>query len=405
MFKYRDDPQRTHVNTKYSLILDVNPCVGHWTVRIMMGVIALSVFSVTGISAELAPIDQAVTLAQVRDTGRIHTLLVLEDRNNTITGVDLSLHSGLFVEDPFRVIHALKHRGIVALAQNPAVSRQTWSYTELLPVSRNYRHHVAAATNYTEHAEETELDEGVFLFPKIVQGTPAVTTIVAKPDYLLDYEVELCVQFDRAIDNIADFSQSQLGFFICGDFTDRASLLRGVDTSNIESGIGFTDAKSIPGFFPTGPYLVIPRDWRTFLEKVRLRLTVNNQLRQNARAVDMIMPLDEIVATALNIGHEKKWRYAKKSLSLLPQGGLQKGAVVLTGTPAGVIFRPPGTGVILRSGLNYVFSGAFIETAAVDYVVEEHIDQQQRAGVYLEPGDTVALTGTFLGGITVKITD
>jgi 2-keto-4-pentenoate hydratase/2-oxohepta-3-ene-1,7-dioic acid hydratase in catechol pathway len=390
---------------KYCLTIksSIVQCLGVRTVKVMATLMALTLYALPGFSGELAPIDEAVTLAQVRDKGRIHTLLVLADRHKSITGIDLSAYSGLFVADPFQIVRKLGHQGLVALAQSSTAPKRTWPYTELLPVSRNYQHHVAVGTNYPEHAEETDLDEGVFLFPKIVQGTPPITGIVAKPDYLLDYEVELCVQFDRVIKNVTDFAQSQKGFFVCGDFTDRASLLREVDTSNIESGIGFTDAKSMPGFFPTGPYLVIPRDWQGFLEKIRLRLFVNEQLRQDAQVVDMIMPLDEIVTTALQTGREARWRYAKKPVSLLPKDKLQKGAVVLTGTPAGVVFRPPGTGFIVRHGLGYVFSGAFLKTGPVDYVVEKHIDRQMAEGKYLKPGDSIALTATFLGAITVTI--
>jgi len=75
-----------------------------------------------------------------------------------------------------------------------------------------------------------------------------------------------------------------VGLFLCGDFTDRAQLMRLVDSSNIQSGIGFTDAKRQQGFFPTSPYLVVTRDWRDFLKELRLQLSVNNEVGLRMKA-------------------------------------------------------------------------------------------------------------------------
>jgi len=175
-------------------------------------------------------------------------------------------------------------------------------------------------------------------------------------------------------------------YFLSGDFTDRAQLMRLVDTSNIQSGIGFTDAKSQQGFFPTGPYLVVPKNWRDFLKEIRLQLSVNNELKQNSDASEMILPVDELAEKALKSGADSKWQYKNSAVPLLPGKILGKGMTILTGTPEGVIFRPPSGGYKFRNIVKYIFTGGFFRTGPKQYVIEQFIADNLLEKKYLQSG-------------------
>ena len=84
---------------------------------------------------------------------------------------------------------------------------------------------------------------------------PVRSRVDSKPDVLLDYEVELCMRFDRTISSPEDFDAAVKGLFLCGDFTDRGKLIRLVDPDNLDSGRGFSDGKSRVDFYPSGALL------------------------------------------------------------------------------------------------------------------------------------------------------
>jgi len=194
-----------------------------------------------------------------------------------------------------------------------------------------------------------------------------------------------------------------VGLFLCGDFTDRAQLMRLIDTSNVRSGIGFTDAKSQRGFFPTGPYLVVPKNWREFLKEIRLQLSVNNELKQNSYASEMILSVDEVAAKALESGTESRWQFKDAAVPLLPDKTLRKGMVILTGTPEGVIFRPPSSGYKFRHIMQYIFSGGFFRGGPKQYVIEQYIGDNLHEKNYLQPGDFVSLRATYLGNVQIEM--
>src|SRR5690606_5250566 len=133
-----------------------------------------------------------------------------------------------------------------------------------------------------------------------------------------DYEVEICVRFDRPIGSLEDFDAAMKGFFVCGDFSDRAMLVERIDRSNVASGIGFSDAKSGPDFFPTGPVLVIPHDWAGFVDAERMITQVNGQMRQDARGHEMILDFRELTAKALNDRMIPRYVHQGRNVTLFP---------------------------------------------------------------------------------------
>jgi acylpyruvate hydrolase len=111
------------------------------------------------------------------------------------------------------------------------------------------------------------------------------------------------------------------GYLVLNDITDRRIQKEEVQNSR---------AKGFDTFCPMGPALVTTRELRD-PGNLLLRLTVDGEVRQEARTSGLVHSVDEV-------------------LSFLSQGmTLEPGDVVATGTPPGVgVFRDPK--VFLRDG-------------------------------------------------------
>lgn len=365
---------------------------------------AIVVFATHSYALELAPLEKALSLAQFEQAGQTHTLLVLADNGAEVTGIDISARSGFYPDDSFDLVGQLGYETLVQYA-SAEIPKLSLPYAALLPQSGTSRQHIGAGINYPEHGEETGQETRPFVFPKIVQATGSREIIAFHSDQLLDYEVELCARFDQDIAQPEDIETAMVGLFLCGDFTDRALLMRLIDTSNVQSGIGFTDAKSQQGFFPTGPYLVVPQNWRNFLKEIRLQLSVNNELKQDSYASEMVLSTDKLAAKALESGaeSESRWQFEGAVVPLLPDKLIEKGMAILTGTPEGVIFRPPSSGFKFRSILQYIFTASFLRGGPTQYVIEQYIEENILAKNYLQPGDMVIVGATYLGNIQIEI--
>jgi 2-keto-4-pentenoate hydratase/2-oxohepta-3-ene-1,7-dioic acid hydratase in catechol pathway len=204
---------------------------------------------------------------------------------------------------------------------------------------------------------------------------------------------------------MADFEAALKGFYLCSDFTDRATLLRLMDVGDMGSGVGFTDAKSGAGRFAVADRLVVPRDWRAFLDGVPLRLTLNGELRQQATGADMLLKLDEIVALALSAGDSDQWRYRGEPVRLLEGGEIAAGQTVLTGTPGGVLMQIPSAGFLLGNGLKWLFTLAWLDESLQDFLVDAFVEDAEEEGTFLKPGDVVDMDAGVLGAVSVTVSE
>jgi len=350
-------------------------------------------------SPQIAPIEQALTLTQVQTETSIDTLLVTAQQSNTISGINLSKHLNANPADPLDMVTKFGEDKIRALAQ---ASPTSYALDSLVIPNNLKMEQMAAGANYAAHGEEVG-GAKVFLFPKYAQPTADNTTLTTSKGELLDYEIELCARFDRDINTMSDFQAATKGIFLCGDFTDRAVLLRLVDKDNIESGVGFTDGKSGSGRFPIGAFTVVPKDWSAFLANTQMTLTVNNELKQAASGKMMIQKLDGILDSAFAEKGDTRWIYQEQNIPLLKGNTLYKGQSILTGTPEGVTFRPPGKGFIAMNALKWIATGSFISHSAVNYVVGEFIEEELTTKRYLQPGDVVEMQASYLGKVSVNI--
>lgn len=369
------------------------------TTTLLVLATGLAATAANGQTLGIAPLADALTFARTRpDAGR-HVLAVVRYADGAVTGVDLAALLGRPVADPIEILRSEGAQALrVRIAAAPESARLTVSATDLdLPVDLR-DHHVAAGTNYPEHAGEAEVQDGPFLFAKLVQPTAPRAT-VSVGDALLDYEVELAFVTLGAL--AAGDVPETMGLVACNDYTDRATLLRHVDVWNPASGVGFTTGKSAPGYLPVGDLFVVPRDVRAFAAALELRLDVNGEPRQRAKVSEWIWDLDRILAETW-ARREVAWDHRGRTVSLLsPDGTIPDRTLVMAGTPAGTVFRGVDLGTRARGALGWIFGGWDVPLAR--RIVETYIRDARAAGTYLRPGDRVTIAVDRLGTLDNEI--
>jgi 2-keto-4-pentenoate hydratase/2-oxohepta-3-ene-1,7-dioic acid hydratase in catechol pathway len=394
--------------------------IGKW-LAIIVAIAALGVFAVWATSPDpgynpasfedepvaigIAALDEAITLAQFKDReDRVRTIFVTRFEGERITGIDLEELGAAPGNDAFTAL-ADADLSLVRIGQFDGLLQTTVAITELLPSGPSGEQHIGTGTNFPEHADEARSDS-VFQFPKFGRASPARTTVRADAAILLDYEVELCVRFDRDLRSPADFDAAVKGFFLCGDFTSRNALINLADPDNLDSGRGFSDAKSGPDFFPTGPFLVIPDDWQTFISNVRMTTSVNGSPRQDARGSEMTFDFRALVEKALGDMKEPRFLFGDSYVKLMPDAAIPASATLMSGTSEGTIFTPPSRGDIIEAMVAYLSQGGplagerFLEVARQTFIANELASKH-----YLQPGDTVKHGSSSLGDIIVRVVD
>ncbi len=228
--------------------------------------------------------------------------------------------------------------------------------------------HLAAGTNYAEHADEVLLDDPPFLFPKLAAATPWNAPIPWTKR--LDYEAELA-----AIPLATTTGPDELPGYaalLVNDVTDRLTLVRELDLDEPMGTTGFAAGKGQAGFLPVGPWLVIPRE-QQFYRDLEFRLYVDGRLRQRFNTRDMILSIDDIVQQAF---HDRSMDYRRGSegVSLIPDEGVPTGSLILTGTAGGVVFKPLNiwwqpayleSGDVVRTEASYL--GVLQNTVVLEY--------------------------------------
>ncbi|WP_299743174.1 fumarylacetoacetate hydrolase family protein [uncultured Tateyamaria sp.] len=357
----------------------------------------------------ILPVTQGFTLALTQDeAGRPAPLLVTNLSGAEISAIDLTEHGAENTKDLFGAMRDVGERQLTMLfrqAQEPgnADLTQSYGFDGLLSVAGSGNRHVASGTNFVEHAEETQ-SQSVFNFPKFGQPTPPVTEVTHAPGVLLDYEVELCMLFDRNIATIDDFDEAEKGLFLCGDFTDRAVLSRMIDVDNFDSGSGFSDAKSGPDFFPTGGFLVVPNDWKSFVGNERIVTFRNGQLRQDARGGEMILDFRQLTERVLADATSTRFVYQGRAHTLIEDRRISLGQVLMSGTPEGVIFMPPSWRQMTRGVIRYLWSGAFLNgTSGYEGVVNSFIRDELESKRFLQPDEQITYVSASMGTVSVTV--
>ncbi|MBN2426545.1 MAG: fumarylacetoacetate hydrolase family protein [Calditrichaceae bacterium] len=182
---------------------------------------------------------------------------------------------------------------------------------------------IGIGLNYTEHIEEMHSqktgDPVIFLKP------PSALCDMSKPIRILtDYgavhhEIELAVCISKKGSNIAekDAYHFVAGYGLILDLT-----LRDLQMEYKKAGLPWAVAKGFDNSCPVSTF--VPAKQISNPHNLNLRLTINNQLKQNGHTSQMIYRIPELIA------------YISKFFTLM------EGDLILTGTPAGVGPIVPG---------------------------------------------------------------
>ncbi len=351
-----------------------------------------------GLSAgavEIAPPGLALTFAKVG----AGVVLITDYDGETVKGVNLTCALGRPVSDPIEVYLAAGHSRLQALAgARDAKCLLASKVADLgIPVGLG-NHHIAAGTNFPEHAGEAEVEGGPFLFAKVVEPTAFNSTVVAGAG-LLDYEVELAWVTLEPLRKGTE--PESLGLILCNDYTDRATLLRSIDVSDVESGKGFTTGKSFPGYLPVGNLFVIPSDYREFAAGLELRLDVNGESRQRAMVSQAIWDIDAMIEQVWQ-WQERRWDHRGEQVSLLlEQDVIAARTLLMGGTPSGTAFQGIPLGTRASGFGSWLFGGW--GKSIVDNVIDSYTEGALREQRFLQAGDRVVIDVDRMGVIDNRI--
>ncbi|WP_379150736.1 fumarylacetoacetate hydrolase family protein [Paenibacillus sp. sgz5001063] len=188
---------------------------------------------------------------------------------------------------------------------------------------------ICVGLNYRRHAEETgmPLPEYPILFSKFTNSLAGHGMEVPLPGTTqkVDYEAELGIVIGRTVKNISEEEalDAVFGYFATNDLSARDLQTR---TSQWLAG------KSCDRFAPVGPY-VVTKDEVGEPGLLRIRSSVNGEIRQDSNTSDMIFNCQQIIS------------YISGCMTLSP------GDIILTGTPEGVMMGyPPELQIYLQPG-------------------------------------------------------
>ena len=204
---------------------------------------------------------------------------------------------------------------------------ESLSKYKLLAPIKNPNKIICLAFNYADHAQEQGLkpptSPSIVIKPRTaLNGTGSD---IVCPDFVteLDYEVELALVIKRDCKNIglADVSDAIFGYMVFNDISARDIQFQDKQ---------FTRAKSFDSFAPCGPWITTS-DEISDLYNLKMTTKVNGITRQDSNTCNMSIKIHDIVSQLSKVMT------------------LEKGDIISTGTPAGVMLNKPGA-VFLKHG-------------------------------------------------------
>jgi 2-keto-4-pentenoate hydratase/2-oxohepta-3-ene-1,7-dioic acid hydratase in catechol pathway len=195
----------------------------------------------------------------------------------------------------------------------------------LSPVTRNQQF-VCQGANYRQHMIESGMDPDAkkfnMIFTKATSCLVAADSDLIKPRNVrfLDYEIELGLVMKRAISGATKVTDANLHEFIAGVVIVNDYSARDIQIPQMQ----FYKGKSFRTFGPVGPYLCLldAKDMH-YLKALQLRLTVNDQVRQNDSTANLVYGPAETLTELASVQD------------------LDVGDLLATGTPAGCALSIP----------------------------------------------------------------
>lgn len=183
---------------------------------------------------------------------------------------------------------------------------------------------VAQMVNYRSHARDSGFTGDIppAFFRKASGSVSGPGEAVVRPSHVkfLDYEIELGLVMGAPLPIGTVVEERDLPAYVAGLVVTNDISARDVQLTKTQ----FYESKSYPTFTPTGPHLALlePEDFAHLLD-LRLRLSVNGDLRQDRTLADMIV------------------RPAQALTLLARFQTLDPGDLLLTGTPGGTALKSP----------------------------------------------------------------
>ena len=221
---------------------------------------------------------------------------------------------------------------VAAAAAQPAVPAR--SLDLLSPVTAPARV-VAQAVNYRSHAAESGFNPDKIppvFFRKSSHSLTGPAGDITRPPGVgfLDYEVELGLVIGAELPVGTTVTQETLHHYVAGLVVTNDVSARQIQLTKTQ----FYESKSYPTFTPAGPWLALAgaADLAR-IGSLRLTLSVNGEVRQNAMAAEMIVTP------------------ARALTALSKFQPLSPGDLLLTGTPGGTALKAPPKAVEKLAGL------------------------------------------------------
>jgi 2-keto-4-pentenoate hydratase/2-oxohepta-3-ene-1,7-dioic acid hydratase in catechol pathway len=186
---------------------------------------------------------------------------------------------------------------------------------------------ICLAFNYVDHAKEQNLtpptDPAIVIIPRTtLNGT---NSEIICPNFVkqLDYEVELAIIISKDCKNVQekDAMNHIFGYMVFNDVSARD--IQAQDKQ-------FGRAKGFDTFAPCGPWITTT-DEITDPQNLKMTTKVNGTLRQNSNTANMFIKISSIIAKLSKVMT------------------LERGDIISTGTPAGVMLNKPDA-VFLKDG-------------------------------------------------------
>jgi len=205
--------------------------------------------------------------------------------------------------------------------------KENISKYKLLPPIPNPNKIICLAFNYVDHAKEQGLqapeDPALVIKPRTALNS--TNSDIVCPDFVtqLDYEVELALIIGKNCKNVSvdDAFDSIFGYMIFNDVSARDIQFKDKQ---------FTRGKSFDSFAPCGPWITT-KDEIKDPQNLKMTTKINGELRQNSSSSNMFIKIPEIVSKISKVMT------------------LEKGDIISTGTPAGVMLNKPNA-VFLKDG-------------------------------------------------------
>jgi 2-keto-4-pentenoate hydratase/2-oxohepta-3-ene-1,7-dioic acid hydratase in catechol pathway len=198
---------------------------------------------------------------------------------------------------------------------------------KLLPPIPNPNKIICLAFNYVDHAREQGLqapeDPAIVIKPRTALNS--TNSDITCPDFVtqLDYEIELALIIGKSCKNISgeNATNAIFGYMILNDVSARDIQFKDKQ---------FTRGKSFDSFAPCGPWITTSDEIEN-PQNLKMVTKINGEIRQNSSSSNMFIKIPEIVSKLSKVMT------------------LEKGDIISTGTPAGVMLNKPNA-VFLKDG-------------------------------------------------------